>query len=352
MTLNGEVKDVETAVKDGFEFLGQPSRVFTARDITERKRIQEALRASEARGTAILEGAAQGIVAADQEGKIVLVNVQTENLFGYCREELIGQRVDFLVPSELRDTHRKYRRGYASDPYSRPMGTGLELFAQRKDGTRFAVEVGLSTVETQERKLFLAFIPDDTMRKAAQERTQAALIEKEVMLKEINHRVKNNLKIIASLLNLRSRDITDRQALHSFQMSQNRIKAMALVHDKLYRAEGLAHVDLANYVHSFGDLLKNSYGIDSSGITLSVNAEPVYLGVDMAIPCGIIINELVSNSLKYVFPNGETGEVVVRLRSENGQCVLTVKDNGVGITEATAANGSASPGLYDRGVTD
>lgn len=335
VTLKGQVRDVEAAFNDGFEFLGQPSTLFMAGDITARKQFEEVLKASEARGNAILKGAAQGIVAADEEGKIVLANAQTESLFGYSREELIGQRVDFLVHSELRDTHRDHRSTYASDPYSRPMGTGLELFAWRKDGTRFPVEVGLSAVETQEGKLFLAFITDDTARKTAQERTQAALAEKEVMLKEINHRVKNNLQIIASLLNLQSRGTTDRQALHSFQVSQNRIKAMALVHDKLYRSGDLAHVDLANYIHSLGDELKNSYGIVSTGIKFSGIAEQVYLGVDMAIPCGIIINELVPNALKYAFPNGESGEVVVLLRSENGQCVLTVKDNGVGISDPT-----------------
>ncbi|AUB39254.1 CheY chemotaxis protein or a CheY-like REC [Nostoc flagelliforme CCNUN1] len=139
-------------------------------------------------------------------------------------------------------------------------------------------------------------------RKQAEEQIKASLQEKEVLLKEIHHRVKNNLQIISSLLNLQAEYIKDNQALEVFKDSQNRIESMALIHEKLYQSQDLAKINFADYIQDLVTNLFYSYNVNSSAISLKMNVEEVFLAIDAAIPCGLIINELISNSLKYAFP--------------------------------------------------
>ena len=189
-----------------------------------------------------------------------------------------------------------------------------------------------------ERTLDLAKTNEDLtmeiqLRKNTEERISASLSEKEILLKEINHRVKNNLQIISSLLNLQSRDIKDPQALHSFEVSQERIMAMALVHEKLYRSDDLAKIDFGDYIRSLTDDLRQSHGLGSRHLDLQVQAESIFLGVDIAIPCGLIVNELISNSIKHAFPGDRTGEIVVRLSSVGENYIVSVRDDGVGLPQ-------------------
>ncbi len=171
-------------------------------------------------------------------------------------------------------------------------------------------------------------------RSAAQQQIEAelrlSLNEKETLLKEIHHRVKNNLQIISSLLYLQSRKITDQAILDMFQDGQNRVKSMALVHEKLYQAQDLANVDFADYLRNLARYLFRSYRVARQDIALKVNVEQLSLSVDMAIPCGLIVNELLSNALKHAFPKRQAGEVTVELRQEQQRIVLIIRDNGVG----------------------
>jgi two-component sensor histidine kinase len=187
---------------------------------------------------------------------------------------------------------------------------------------------------------------DITERKRAEDQIKASLEEKEVLLREIHHRVKNNLQIISSLLNLQSRYIKDKQVLHVFQESQDRIKSMVLIHKKLYQSKDLARIDFAEYVRSLIADLFRSYKADYDLITLKTNIDDVFLGIDTAIPCGLIINELVSNSLKYAFPEGGQGEIRIDLHSEKeGKFTLIVSDSGVGFPEDLDFRNTESLGL-------
>jgi two-component sensor histidine kinase len=159
---------------------------------------------------------------------------------------------------------------------------------------------------------------------------RAALKERETLLKEIHHRVKNNMQVVSSLLSLQAAQATERETIETLNESQRQIRSMALIHEKLYRSGSLAEIDFGDYVESLVGELMRMYNVAEGAITINADIENVQLGVDTAIPCALIINELVSNSLKHAFPDGRTGDVTVALQRANGAYTLTVADNGVG----------------------
>ncbi len=183
-------------------------------------------------------------------------------------------------------------------------------------------------------------------RRRAEEKIKASLREKEVLLQEIHHRVKNNLQIIASLLSLQSRYVEDPQALAVFTDSQHRIRSMALIHEKLYRSENLAQIDFAEYIRDLAAYLFQAHNANGRGITLNVQAGDVLLSVDTAIPCGLILNELVSNALKHAFPDDKGGEIGIALQMNDDQLLtLIVRDNGVGFPTDVDFQNTTSLGL-------
>lgn len=186
--------------------------------------------------------------------------------------------------------------------------------------------------------------------KKAEDRIKKSLREKEVLLKEIHHRVKNNLQIIHSMLNLQLPYIRDEQDISLFKESQNRIYSMALIHEKLYQSESLATIDAAQYIHALAANLFLSFGVSERTMKLTVDADNIAFGIDTLIPCALIINELVSNSLKHAFPasvaTGEKAEIRIVLRREIGnRFVLIVGDNGAGLPEDFTIEGCESLGL-------
>lgn len=173
----------------------------------------------------------------------------------------------------------------------------------------------------------------DDMKKA-KEQIKGSLQEKEVLLKEIHHRVKNNLQVISSLLNLQLGYIEDKHGIEIFKESQNRVKSMALIHEKLYESKDLSRIDFAEYIRSLTASLFRSYGVSPGAITLKINGDDVLLGIDTAIPCALIINELISNSLKHAFPARKEGKIRITLRSDNDdKFTLIISDNGVGFSK-------------------
>ncbi len=184
---------------------------------------------------------------------------------------------------------------------------------------------------------------DITDRKEAEEKIKQSLKEKEVLLREIHHRVKNNIQIISSLLSLQSKNIKDNKYAEMLRDSQDRIRSMALIHEKLYQSENLADINFNEYIKLLVQSLFRSYGIRR--IKLKMEVEDVSLDIDIAIPCGLIINELVSNSLKHAFPHGKEGKITVALRSQDGGIELVVSDNGIGIPDTVDFRTTTSLGL-------
>jgi two-component sensor histidine kinase len=167
-----------------------------------------------------------------------------------------------------------------------------------------------------------------------------------VLLKEIHHRVKNNFQVVSSFLSLQSSFIEAPQLHTIFKECQNRIYAMALVHQNLYQAENLASIDFGAYLKSLGAYLLRSYGLDPQRIQFISTVEHVSLTIDTAIPCGLLVNELVSNALRHAFPQGQAGHLWVTLRREvDGQLRLTVRDDGVGLPEGVDFQTTSSFGM-------
>ena len=180
-------------------------------------------------------------------------------------------------------------------------------------------------------KLLVSMV-DITERVQAEEQIKASLDEKEVLLKEVHHRVKNNLQVISSLLNLQSNNIQNQSDKVLFANTEQRVHAMAIVHEKLYQSPDLARIDFAEYLQDLTDDLITAYR-PAPGVTVSIAADPVFLGVDQAIPCGLIVNELISNALKYAFPEARSGVIEVSLQAENDAITLTISDNGIGLPD-------------------
>ncbi len=288
----------------------------------------------------ILHSVGEGICGMDLDGGITFVNPSAAQLIGWDPGELIG-----------RNAHATFHHT-RPDGCSYPMEECLVYSALRsgntrhaineeflrKDGTRFPVEFTTTSI-MEEGNIVGAVVVfrDITERKQAEDEVKGSLREKEVLLKEIHHRVKNNLQIIHSMLSLQLPLIKDELAIDLFRESQNRVFSMALIHEKLYQSESLAKIDFAEYVRSLTDTLFLSYGVTDRTVRLRTDVEDVALDVDTVIPCALLINELVSNSLKHAFPDwwrraGRTGEVRVGLRRCGGDgLTLTVGDSGVGL---------------------
>jgi len=281
----------------------------------------------------ILDLADDAIISVDQSQRIILFNHGAEKIFGYSAAEVSGKSLDILLPERLVREHRRHIDEFAASPtVARRMGERREIRARRQDGSEFPAEASISKVEFEGQVMFTVILRDVTERMLNQERVRASLREKEALLKEIHHRVKNNLQVVSSLLGLQSRAVTDPETRKMFQESQDRVHSMALLHESLYQSQSLSQIDFPVYIRQLAAHLFHSYGVAAERIHLRAELEALLLHLDAAVPCGLIINELISNSLKYAFPDGREGEIRVELRAHSdGATRLIVADNGIGL---------------------
>ena len=309
-------------------------------DITDRKYAEEMIRLA-------VEASPNGMIMTNHQGAIVMVNTTTETLFGYSREELIGQSIDILIPESHRAHHPELRKDYLKHPSARAMGHGRDLYGLHKNGKEFPVEVGLNPTQTPQGFMVLASVIDITERKYQEKQLKAALKEKDLLLSEIHHRVKNNLQIIDSLLGMQSGMLLNSTVVSILKESQNRVKSMAMIHQILYESSDFSHVDFSSVVQSLVSNLSASYALDSSRVQINIDTDQVLLSIDTSIPLGLILNELCTNAIKYAFSENRSGNINISLKylAANKLQVL-VTDDGIGIPEEfDIENASSSLGL-------
>ncbi len=313
-------------------------------EITERKQREVFLQDSEARFRLIAYTAPVMIWVSDIDRLCNYFNKVWLEFTGRTIQQEIGH--GWLESIHPEDKERCFLT--RTTAFDARQSFKMEYRLRRMDGEyRWILDTGIP--HYTENNTFGGYIGscvDITEHKQAEEQIQASLLEKEVLLKEIYHRVKNNLQVISSLLNLQSEYIKDKDDLEIFQQSQMRIESMALIHQKLYQSQDLARIDFSEYIRDLVASLFSSYEVNTNVISLTVNVERVLLSLDAAIPCGLIITELVSNSLKYAFPKGRTGEIAIELQAENNNMLnLRVRDNGIGLPSEFDFKNTTSLGL-------
>jgi PAS domain S-box-containing protein len=309
------------------------------KEITERKQAEEALAESEHEKAIILDSLSEIVIYHDKELRVIWVNRAASASAGVLPGQLKGRHC-----YEIWQQRSEPCRGC---PVLKTFKTGRPQRAEMTASGKVWLVKGYPIRDANGEIMGAVEVTQDiTERKRTEEQIKASLKEKDALLKEIHHRVKNNMQVISSLLSLQSKQIEDKQSLEMFRDSQNRVKSMALIHEKLYRSKDLARIDFAEYVQSLTSHLFNSYGINRA-IKLETNIKDVLLDINTAIPCGLIINELVSNSLKHAFPNGNEGpskterqvnKISITINSDKeDKYTLIVSDNGVGFPKDLAS---------------
>ncbi len=314
-------------------------------DLTQRKRLEESLRQSEERLRAVVESAPNAMIMIASSGAIVLVNSQAEALFGWTRAELLGTPVERLVPARFASRHPDHRRAFFAQPATRAMGAGRDLYGLRRDGSEVPIEIGLNPIDTPDGLCVLAAIIDITQRKAQEEQVKRSLREKETLLREIHHRVKNNMQLVSSMLSLQGDYVAEPRHLRQFEACRGRVKSMALIHEKLYLGENLATIEFDDYVRELALMLAHSLAAPGS-VDVEFATEPVTVHIDTAIPLGLVLNELVTNAFKHAFVDGRRGHVRIALaRRRDGRVELSVADDGVGLAGDFDIEAAATLGL-------
>lgn len=315
--------------------------VLNIRDITERKKVVMELRQSESRFANLVESLSDLVWETDLNGTILYMSPAVEDLLGYTNTELMGKPTSYLMKPE----ENSRLQTFLADKKEKKLSFSYFLVEHiHKNGSVISVELSGTPITNIYGKVtgYQGIIHDVTQRQHAEQMIRNSLREKEILIKEIHHRVKNNMQIISSLLQLQSNQIQDKAILELYQDSQMRIKSMALVHEKLYQSPDLSRIEFTSYIRSLVHVLAGS--LRTQNITLKVDAssEEIYLNIDIAIPCGLILNELISNCYKYAFPDKRNGVISVSFShdSAQGSFVLKVQDNGIGFSGNQTASSS------------
>jgi PAS domain S-box-containing protein len=322
--------------------VGERTRLLTG-EIAERKRVGDALRESEEKYRTIIENSKDVIMIIRPDGSVSYVSPSLEQVLGLKPEEMLGP-LDF---GRIHPEDRPILKKIVSRALNGEGGVGVEYRARTRTGHVKWLSHSWSPVVVGGRlRIIVNFIRDVTYRRLAHERIRNSLQEKEVMLKEIHHRVKNNMQVISSMLSLQAWAVKDRRVNRVVKECQGRIRSMALVHEKLYESKDLAHIGFAEYLKTLIDQLIASHKINTKRIQFKMEVEPLRLNINAAVPCGLIVNELLTNALKHAFPGKRSGQVVLRFHRKSGVgFVLEVRDTGIGLPKGIELKAPKTLGL-------
>ncbi len=302
--------------------------------ITQQRQVEEALRRSEQRLQQLVRYASDALILMDTEGRNTYISPALERILGFTPDDRLGQTgFEFIHPEDLPRVLSEF-----SDLVSRP--GYYHTFNYRglhQQGHWVDLEAaGINLLHEPAVEAVVLYIRDISGRKESERQLLGSLKEKEVLLQEIYHRVKNNLQVVISLIDFESDRTQQAQLLSVLQESRNRIYAIALVHEKLYRTQDLNQLDFSDYLYALTTYILEAYEVERRRlpIELEFSVPPVAVDLDTAMRCGLVVNELLSNSLKYAFPAGQPGKVIVRVTAVGGKLeTLEVGDTGVGIPD-------------------
>jgi hypothetical protein len=316
------IHSLKTIVKDN---TGKPLYLLgVSENISELKKINETLKVSEERYRSLVENSPLTIVTTDREEKIQFINFSGT---GRNVNELIGNSIYDFISLEyhqlVKESHKKVFKTRTSVTYEteRHDINGIKRWFQTHAGPMLIGNevIGLTI-----------FTRDITQRIENEEKIKKSLKEKEILLQEVHHRVKNNLQIISSILNLQTRSINDPKIHELIKETRYRIMSMSFIHDLLYQTKDFTNIDFSKYLQNITSNIMNTYTLNKN-INLNLDTDSILLNLDNAIPCGLIVNELITNAFKYAFPSGRKGEINVSLKLNGNKVVLSVADNGIGI---------------------
>jgi PAS domain S-box len=280
------------------------------------------------------------VMIADRTGRIEYVNPSFERSTGYSAAEAIGQNPRLLKSGHTSEA--EYKRLWET------IASGGEWRGQflnkRKDGGQYWEEASISPIVDSEGAIthYVAVKQDITASKDQEEALRRSLAEKEVLLREVHHRVKNNLQVVSSLLSINASGILDPEARAAFSESQRQVRAISLAHEALYLSENVAAIDMAAYLRGIAQEINRSFWRE--GVEIEVYAESLALSIDRAVPCGLLVNELATNAVKHAFPDGRRGKVRIELRrAGEGSALLVVEDDGVGFGSSGSRREEGGP---------
>ncbi len=286
----------------------------------------------------IIRSMREMLIVTDPEMKIRRVNPATCRELGYLEDDLVGTPFRGLFDQEAISEDADL---------SKTLAPGIECVLRTESGSTIPVHCSAARMDDGEGKPagYVCVASNISRQKETEASLLASLKEKELLLKEVHHRVKNNLQVISSLLSLQARELADPEVMQLFQESQGRVRSMALIHEQLYRSSDLARIDFFAYVQDLVTHLQRGLGSDASQVRFQLDIQPWPLALDQAIPCGMIVNELVSNAQKHAFPDGQSGEIRVAFDRKGDGYLLTVADNGVGLQNGLTEDENSTLGL-------
>lgn len=296
-------------------------------EISERKNTERMLRETQKYTRLLIDSSLDMICASDRDGRLTEFNAAAQRIFGYNQEEVLGKHVGMLYADP--EERNKITEGHLYQ-----LGTfSGEVSNRKKNGEVFQAYLSASVLKNDKGEVIgaMGVSRDITEIKQQENNIRQSLREKEVLLKEVHHRVKNNLQVITSILNLQSSYVKDKNTLMMLKESQDRIKSMAFIHESLYQTKDFSNVNFSEYVVNLSKNLMRSYDLSGRKVQFESQVENVHLNLDQSIPCGLIINELVSNALKYAFRKKKKGIITLKIREKEGKVIIVLADDGDGM---------------------